>query len=96
MTSILLAIAIVAGIGLVAGVGLAVADILMREPVDPRIQRLTEALPGYNCGACGYAGCAGYAGAVAAGEAPCDLCTPGRQAVAQALVAVMGPEAAHS
>jgi len=89
MSSILLAVAIVGGIGLVAGVGLSVADALLSEPVDTRVQRLTEALPGYNCGACGYPGCAGYAEAIVAREAACDLCKPGKDRVAQGLAAVM-------
>jgi len=94
MTSILFAVAIVSGIGLIAGVGLAIADALMREPADLRAQMLTEALPGYNCGACGHAGCAGYAEAIVNGGAPCDLCAPGEKAVAQALAAIMGLEEA--
>ena len=93
MSSILLAVAIVSGIGLISGVGLAIADALMREPVDGRVQRLTEALPGYNCGACGHPGCAGYAEAIVNEGAPRDLCTPGKAAVAQALAAIMGAEA---
>ena len=93
MTSILLAIAVVAGIGLVAGLGLAIASAVMHVPTDERVQALTEALPGANCGACGYAGCAGYAEAVAAGEAPCNLCTPGSNAVARVLAGIMGVEA---
>ena len=92
MSSILLAIAIVSGIGLVSGVGLAIAAALMQEPVDERVQRLIEALPGYNCGACGHPGCAGYAEAMHAGTAPCNLCTPGGNAAAQALAAIMGTE----
>lgn len=93
MTSILLAVAIVAGIGLVAGVGLAVADAVMYVPVDERVAQLIEALPGANCGACGCSGCAGYAEAIAAGNTPCNLCTPGGNAVAQALAEVMGLQA---
>ena len=93
MSSILFAVAIVSGIGLVAGVGLAIADALMSEPVDDRVRLLTEALPGYNCGACGHAGCAGYAGAMHAGTAPCNLCTPGGNVVAQALAGIMGQQA---
>jgi len=95
MTSILLAVAVVGGIGLISGVGLSLVDALMREPADDRVRRLTEALPGYNCGACGHPGCAGYAEAIVGGGAPCDLCTPGKKAgVAQALAAIMGLEAA--
>ena len=91
MSSILLAIALVSGIGLVAGVGLAVAAIVMDMPVDQRVEQLTGALPGANCGACGFPGCAGYAGAIAAG-APTNLCTPGSDAVASVLAEIMGVE----
>jgi RnfABCDGE-type electron transport complex B subunit len=93
MTSILLAIAIVAGIGFVAGIGLAVAAIVMRVPVDERVQRCVGALPGVNCGACGFSGCAGYAKAVVDQGVPCNLCTPGGEASAAALAAIMGMKA---
>jgi len=92
MSPILLAIAIVSGIGLVSGVGLAVAAAVMHVPVDGRIERLIEALPGANCGACGCAGCEGYAGAVAEGAAV-NLCAPGGDATARALAEIMGVEA---
>ena len=92
MSSILLAVAVVAGIGLIAGVGLALAAIVMRVPVDERVEKLTEALPGANCGACGYAGCGAYAEAVAAGAAA-NLCTPGSDGAAKALAEIMGVEA---
>jgi len=91
MTSILLAVAVVAGIGLVSGILLAVAAVVMHVPVDERVEKLTEALPGANCGACGYPGCEGYAEAVTAG-APINLCTPGSDAVARALAELMGVE----
>lgn len=90
MTSILFAVALVAGIGLIAGVGLAVADAVMHVPVDERVAKLIEALPGANCGACGHSGCAGYAEAIAAEAAPCNQCTPGGNPVAQLLAEIMG------
>ena len=31
---------------------------------DPRIEEITNLLPGANCGGCGYAGCADYARAI--------------------------------
>ena len=92
MTSILFAVAVVAGIGLIAGVGLAVAAVVMHVPVDERAEQLAGALPGANCGACGYAGCAGYAQAIASG-APTNLCTPGGDSAAQVLAGIMGVEA---
>ena len=91
MTAIFLAIAIVAGLGLIAGVGLAIAAIVMHVPVDKTVERLTEAMPGANCGACGYSGCAGYAQAIADGAA-CNLCIPGGAATAKVLAGIMGLE----
>ena len=37
---------------------------------DPLIDQVRGALPGANCGGCGYPGCDGYAEAVAAKRAP--------------------------
>lgn len=35
---------------------------------DPLLTTVTEMLPGYNCGGCGYPGCAGFANALLNGE----------------------------
>jgi electron transport complex protein RnfB len=93
MSAILLAIAIVAGIGLAAGLGLAVAAVVMNVPTDPRVEAVAGALPGVNCGACGYSGCAGYAEAIVNENAPDNLCTPGGNAAAEAIANVMGTTA---
>jgi len=90
MTTILLAAAIVAGIGLLAGVGLAIAGVVLHVPVDERVERLTAALPGTNCGACGYPGCEAYAKAIAGEDAACNLCIPGGTNTAQTLAEIMG------
>lgn len=91
--SIFLPIAIVGGIGLVAGVGLAIFAAAMYVPVDERTERLLDALPGLNCGACGYSGCAGYAEALVGEGAPAGLCTPGGTDTAAALAGALGVEA---
>jgi Na+-translocating ferredoxin:NAD+ oxidoreductase RNF subunit RnfB len=41
---------------------------------DPRIEAVTDMLPGANCGGCGYAGCADMARAVVDGRADPTLC----------------------
>ncbi|MDR3313426.1 MAG: RnfABCDGE type electron transport complex subunit B [Oscillospiraceae bacterium] len=91
--TILLPILIVAGIGLVAGVGLAVAAAVLHVPVNEQVEQLLKALPGANCGACGYTGCAGYAEAMAGSGAPANLCIPGGASTAAALAGVLGVEA---
>ncbi|MDR2515811.1 MAG: RnfABCDGE type electron transport complex subunit B [Spirochaetaceae bacterium] len=61
--------------------------------VDPLTANIREALPGANCGSCGYPGCDGYAGAVAKGEAGTGACTVGGSAVAAKLAALLGTDA---
>ena len=89
---ILLPVIIVAVIGLIAGVGLSFASKFMAVPVDEKQEKIREALPGANCGACGYSGCDGYAAAVAAGEAAPDKCAPGGEGAAKALADILGVE----
>ncbi|MFQ9900819.1 MAG: (Fe-S)-binding protein [Ruthenibacterium sp.] len=56
-TGILWAAAVCAGLGLLGSVVLVLASRFLAVPQDERVGRLQEALPGANCGACGYAGC---------------------------------------
>ncbi len=90
---ILLAVVIVAGIGLLLGVILAVVSSLMAVPKDEKVEALTEALPGANCGACGYSGCEGYAKALSSGEAAPGKCSPGGEECVNALSKILGVEA---
>ena len=87
---ILFPVMIVGIIGLLAGVGLAVAAIVMAVPVDRKAQAIKEALPGANCGACGYSGCEGYAKALSEGSAPAGLCSPGGAQVAEEIASILG------
>ena len=89
---ILLPVIIVGIIGLIAGVGLSLASKFMAVPVDEKQEKIREALPGANCGACDFSGCDGYAAAVAAGEASPDKCAPGGAAAAAALAEILGVE----
>ncbi len=91
-TSVLWAVLVLVGLGFAGAVILALASKYLAPEEDPRIAAVTGALPGANCGACGYAGCADYAKAIVAG-APTNLCVPGGQAAADAAAAVMGTEA---
>ena len=74
MTSVLALL----GIGVVAAVVLAVASRLLKVKEDPNIELVTEALPGANCGGCGFPGCEGYAAAVVASpDVSPNLCCVG-------------------
>jgi Na+-translocating ferredoxin:NAD+ oxidoreductase subunit B len=64
MDLIVTSIVVLASLGLVASALLAASSKLLYVEEDPRVDAVTEALPGANCGGCGYAGCEGYAVAV--------------------------------
>ena len=68
------------------------ANVAFHVEVDPKVEAINEALPGANCGGCGYVGCNEYAEAVARGDAPVDKCTVGGAACAAALADIMGVE----
>lgn len=67
------------------------ASVAFHVDVDPRVDAVIEALPGVNCGGCGYVGCADYAEAVVGGE-PINKCTVGGEACAADLAGIMGVE----
>lgn len=90
MNPILLAVLVVAGLALAAGLLLAVASVVMAVPRDEKAEALREALPGANCGACGFSGCDGYAKAMAHDGVKVGLCSPGGEAVAAATAAILG------
>lgn len=90
--TIVTAVILVTVLGLLGAGVLVVAAHFMHVEEDERIGLVREALPGANCGACGYAGCDDYAKAIVEG-APTNKCVPGGAGCAAAVSAVMGVEA---
>lgn len=89
----LAAILTLGGMGAVAGLGLGLAAKRFAVEVDARLEGLLGALPGINCGACGYAGCRPCADAINLGRAGVNACPVGGQETVVALAAIMGVEA---
>jgi H+/Na+-translocating ferredoxin:NAD+ oxidoreductase subunit B len=91
LSTILYAFVSVALLGAIFGIGLAIAGKYLHVKKDGRLVSLEEALPGYNCGACGFAGCSSFAEAVFEGSAV-DLtaCGPGAAETAHKLADIMG------
>ena len=87
---ILTAVLCVGGIGIVFGILLAVASKFFAVEKDPRLDEITEALPGANCGGCGYAGCANMAAAILEGSAPVSGCPVGGETVSAKIAEIMG------
>jgi len=81
------------GLGLAFGFVLAYASKRFHVEEDGRIVLVEEALPGFNCAACGQSGCHAFAEAVVDGKTPADGCAPGGKDVAQKVAKILGVEA---
>ncbi len=79
--------------GGVFGLVLAIASQVFHVEKDERLEPVTEALPGANCGGCGYSGCAAYAQAIIDGTAKLGLCAAGGSESVEKISAIMGIEA---
>ncbi len=90
--NIVYAILVLGIMGGLFGLVLAVASKVFYVQKDERLEPVTEALPGANCGGCGYSGCAAYAQAIVEGTAPLGLCAAGGKESADAIAAIMGME----
>lgn len=92
MNSTLIALVSMGFLGAVFAAGLAAASKKFAVEVNPKIAEVEEALPGINCGACGYGGCSSFAEAVVSGEAPVNGCPVGGADVARELSRILGIE----
>ena len=90
MDTIWITTLVITVIGILVGAGLVFTGKKFHVEVDPRETSVREALPGNNCGACGYAGCDAMAAAIVKGEAPVSGCPVGGAAVALQIGILMG------
>ena len=81
---------VIGGIGLIASLLLGIASKIFYVAVDPTVLAITEALPGANCGACGFAGCSSCAKVIAKGRANPDACTACGPDVAVGVAEILG------
>lgn len=93
ITGIMTAAAVVGGTGLLIGLFLGIAGKKFAVETDERETAVTDALPGNNCGGCGYAGCSGLAAAIVKGEAEITACPVGGAETAAKIGEIMGVEA---
>ena len=96
MNTIILAIILMAGTGLVLGVVIGIFAKLFRVESDPRVDLVTELLPGANCGGCGTAGCSDFAKAVVSGQLPPSKCPVSSSEQVSAIARALGIEAGES
>ena len=86
----LMGLIVLGGLGALCGVGLAVAAKMFYVFVDPKIEAVAEALPGANCGGCGFAGCGANAEAIVKGKSSASSCVAGGEDVAPSIAAILG------
>ena len=87
---------ILGGLGLLFGIFLGVAARKFAIDKDPKMEEILAALPGANCGACGFPGCSGLAAAIAKGEAAPNACKAGGASVAELVAQIMGVDASNN
>lgn len=96
MIEILYPITVLGGLGLIFGTSLSLASKVFSVEINPKVEEVRKALPGANCGACGFPGCDGLANAIAEGKAPVNACSVGGNPVAEVVAEIMGVNPAES
>lgn len=95
-TTILSSVAILGGVGLAFGTLISLAHMKLKVWEDPRIDEVTDLLPGTNCGACGQAGCRAFAEALVAGKVQPATCTVMGPADIDEVAGYLGVEAGEA
>ena len=92
---ILIPILTMAGLGFLFSTGLVLAYKKLRVHSDPKIEKIAEALPQANCGACGYSGCRAFAEALVGGKTEPNSCPVGGEDVVNQVAEILGVNAAE-
>lgn len=87
---LLISVIVMVGLGGFLAIGLSLAYRKLKVEEDPRLKKILEALPGSNCGACGYASCENFARNVMEGKAPVNGCKAGGANVTGQLQEILG------
>ena len=94
MTSILIPTGIMLGIALILGILIVIISRVFAVEKNETKEKILEALPGANCGGCGFAGCEGYADYLSKGGANTALCAVGGADCAREIASILGVAAA--
>lgn len=91
MSSILIAILLLATLAIIFGAILGFAAVRFKVEGNPIVDQIDNLLPQTQCGQCSYPGCKPYAEAIAAGES-INKCPPGGESTIIALADLLGVE----
>ena len=86
---IAIAVGIVCAISVIIGLALGIAEKIFHVEVDEKEEQVRDALPGSNCGGCGYAGCDTLAKAIAKGDAAVSACPVGGKPTAEKIAEIL-------
>ncbi|MFA7230546.1 MAG: RnfABCDGE type electron transport complex subunit B, partial [Victivallaceae bacterium] len=92
MVTVITAVAAMTVFGFFLGCVIGIVAKMFKVETDPRIELVTELLPGANCGGCGKAGCADFAKSVISGENPPSKCPVSSQESISAIAQALGIE----
>lgn len=71
---IIISVGLLICIGIILGVAIGLAAKFFKVHQDPKLELIQEALPGANCGGCGFAGCADFAKALLENKKSAEHC----------------------
>ncbi|MFH2091980.1 MAG: FAD-dependent oxidoreductase [Pseudomonadota bacterium] len=83
-------ILLLGGLGILIGTALVIASKAFYVYEDPKVVAIDDALPGANCGGCGFPGCNANAEAIVKGLSAVNSCVAAGEDVALAIAAIMG------
>ena len=93
LENILIPSLIMLGAALLLGVLIVIVANIFTMPRNEKKEALLDALPGANCGGCGFAGCEGYADYLLKPGADTSLCSVGGAECAREIAGILGTEA---
>lgn len=91
MSSIIIAILVLAILALIFGALLGFAAVRFKVEGNPIVDQINDLLPQTQCGQCGYPGCKPYAEAIAGGD-KINKCPPGGESTIESLADLLGVE----
>ncbi len=75
---------------MVFGIVLTLARQKLKIKINPLVEKITNLLPGANCGACGYGRCQQLAEVIVKGEAEPDKCSASKPEMIEKIAAILG------
>ena len=84
------------GLGSVFALVLLIASEKLKVTVDPKIEKIQQALPNLDCGACGFPGCSQYAKAVLENPQLLGKCAPGGPKTSEKIASILNLNVSRS